>query len=186
MKCIVGKKMGMTSIYDATKGALTVTLIACAPNTVSLVRTKERDGYSAAQLSFPAKGRTTGKKEFRTEDAPAEGSILTVESFSVGDKVVVTGTSKGKGFQGVVKRHGFHGSDQTHGHKHDHRAPGSIGSSFPEHVFKGKRMGGRMGADQCTVKGMKVVYVDAKEHLLGVSGPVPGSIGSAVSVRGIE
>lgn len=183
MKCIVGKKLGMTTMYDAAQGATTVTLLSCASNTVSFVRTKDRDGYSAVQVSFPAKGRTVGKKEFRTEETVEPGTVFSVEIFSVGDKVTVSGTTKGKGFQGVVKRHGFHGSDQTHGHKHDHRAPGSVGSSFPEHVFKGKRMGGRMGSDQCTVKGMKVAFVDADKNILGVSGPVPGSIGTLVSIQ---
>ena len=184
MKCIVGKKLGMTMIYDSEKGATPVTLLECSPNVVSFVRTQERDGYGAIQVSFAGKGRTTKKKEFRTEEKSFEvGATFTVEMFSVGEDVMITGTTKGKGFQGVVKRHGFHGSDQTHGHKHDHRAPGSIGSSFPEHVFKGKRMAGRMGSDRATIKGMRVVYIDGGKNILGISGPVPGSIGSIVSVQ---
>ncbi len=176
----------MTTIYDPTKGARTLTLLECLPNTVSQIRTKELDGYTAVQVSYAISAKKKGKKEFRTDEAPEVGSEITVGIFSEGEKIAVIGTSKGKGFQGVVKRHGFHGSDETHGHKHDHRAPGSIGSSFPEHVVKGKRMGGRMGSDRCTVKGIKVEYVDASKHVIGVTGAVPGSLGSIVSVRSID
>lgn len=177
----------MTTVYDPTRGALTLTLLACAPNVVSLVRTKQRDGYSALQLSYPVSLKKQGKKEFRVSEAiTAEaGTETTVENFAVGDEVRIVGTTKGKGFQGVVKRHGFHGSDQTHGHKHDHRAPGSIGSSFPEHVVKGKRMGGRMGGEKSTKKSY-VEYVDSKKNVIGIRGAIPGSIGSTVSLQGIE
>ncbi len=188
MKCIVGKKLGMTTMYSAEKGARTLTILECLPNAVSFVRTRDRDGYVAVQLSYPISSRKQGKKEFRMEeDVQAEvGSEVTVANFSEGDKVVIIGTTKGKGFQGVVKRHGFKGSDQTHGHKHDHRAPGSIGSSFPEHVVKGKRMGGRMGGERCTIKGSKIEYIDLNKNIIGVCGAVPGSIGSIVSVRSAE
>lgn len=187
MKCIVGKKLGMTTVYNAEKGARTLTILECLPNTVSFVRTLDRDGYLAVQLSYPLSLKKQGKREFRMEEAvQAEiGSEVTVANFVEGEKVVISGTTKGKGFQGVVKRHGFKGSDQTHGHKHDHRAPGSIGSSFPEHVVKGKRMGGRMGGEQCT-KGSKIEYIDLSKNILGVCGAVPGSIGSIVSIRSAE
>lgn len=188
MKYIVGKKLGMSTIYDPEKGARTLTLVECLPNTVSQLRTKETDGYTAVQVSYAISPKKNGKKEFRTKEAEAfeVGSEITVGIFAEGEEITLTGTSKGKGFQGVVKRHGFHGSDQTHGHKHDHRAPGSIGSSFPEHVVKGKRMGGRMGSDRCTVKGIKVEYLDAEKNLIGVTGAVPGSLGSIVSIRSID
>ena len=188
MKYIVGKKLGMTTIYDPEKGARTLTLLVCLPNSVSFIRTKDRDGYTAVQVSYPISPKKQGKKEFRmSEDAQMEiGSMITADIFSEGEDVLICGTTKGKGFQGVVKRHGFHGSDQTHGHKHDHRAPGSIGSSFPEHVVKGKRMGGRMGGEQCTVKGSKIEYIDATKNLIGVRGAVPGSIGSVVSLQSAE
>lgn len=188
MKSIVGKKLGMTTLYDAEKGARTLTLIVCEPNAVSLIRTQDRDGYLAVQVSYPVSLKKKGKKEFRVNDIDniKVGSMITVEGFSVGEEISIVGTSKGKGFQGVVKRHGFHGSDQTHGHKHDHRAPGSIGSAFPEHVVKGRKMGGRMGGDRCTVKGSRIEYVDVEKNLIGVCGAVPGSIGSIVSLQSID
>lgn len=184
MKCIVGKKLGMTTLYHSEKGALPMTLLQCLPNEVVCVRKKDRDGYEAVQISYPVSSKKWKKREFRSENIDSEvGKKITVEIFSEGDRVTLVGTTKGKGFQGVVKRHGFHGSDQTHGHKHDHRAPGSIGSSFPEHVVKGKRMAGRMGGIQCTVRGSRIAYIDVSENLIGVCGPVPGSIGSIVLIR---
>lgn len=188
MKCIVGKKLGMTSLYDPKKGARTLTLLECLPNVVSLLRTMERDGYTSVQISYPITTRKQGKKEFRIKkDAQTMemGTEISLGMFSEGERVIIIGTTKGKGFQGVVKRHGFHGSDQTHGHKHDHRAPGSIGSSFPEHVIKGKRMGGRMGGDNCTKRSF-IEYIDASKNIIGIRGAVPGSIGSIVSVQSVE
>lgn len=190
MKCIVGKKLGMTTIYDAEKGALSVTLLECLPNTVSLLRTPERDGYTAVQVTYPLSSKKQAKKELRLletpKDIPEVGAQLTLESFSVGDKVMISGTTKGKGFQGVVKRHGFKGGPASHGHKDNHRMPGSIGSGFPEHVFKGRRMGGRMGGVRATTRGSRVEYVDVAKNILGVRGSVPGALGSSVMVSGIE
>lgn len=189
MKCIVGKKLGMTSIYDAKKGAQTLTMLECLPNVVSLIRTQERDGYISIQVSYPITLKKQGKKEFRIKGdntlAMEIGSEISASIFSEGEKVIITGKTKGKGFQGVVKRHGFHGSDETHGHKDDHRAPGSIGSSFPEHVVKGKRMGGRMGGVQCTKRSF-VEYVDVSKNIIGIRGAIPGSIGSIISIRSVE
>ena len=195
MKFLLGRKLGMTTLQDAEQGALNVTLIECDANTVSLLRTTEQDGYIAVQIEAMKTTKKKLVKEFRLdsahvtlEDAQKElatyevGKTIDMSIFSVGDVVNVTGISKGKGFQGVVKRHGFKGSPRTHGHKHDLRAPGSIGAQQPQHVIKGKRMAGRMGADRTTVQGLKVVLVDEKKNLMAVQGAVPGVNGRMVEV----
>lgn len=195
MKFLLGRKLGMTTLQDASLGALNVTLIECDTNTVSLLRTMERDGYAAVQVEAMKTSRKKLHKEFRldsaqvsSEDAQKElasfevGKTLDVSVFSVGDVVNVTGISKGKGFQGVVKRHGFKGSPRTHGHKHDLRAPGSIGAQQPQHVIKGKRMAGRMGADRSTMQNLKIVLVDETKKLIAVKGAVPGVNGRMVEV----
>lgn len=184
MKCILAKKLGMTTIYDAEKGAINVTLLACAPNSVSLIRTKERDGYAAVQIATSGLGKTTKHKEFRMEDVStfSPQQMIDVSIFSAGDRVRISGVSKAKGFQGVVKRHGFSGSPKTHGHKHDLRAPGSIGSAFPQHVFKGVRMAGRMGGKQSTVLGLTIALVDSEKQMIAVKGAVPGRIGNIVEI----
>jgi len=185
-KFILGKKLGMTTLYDKEQGALNVTLIECPENTVSVVRTEEKNGYSAIQLEIAKTKNVTHRKEFRLEQQSslAIGDRISVESFQIGDEVQVSGITKGKGFQGVVKRHGFKGSPATHGHKHDHRAPGSIGAQQPQHVIKGKRMAGRMGGKRSTVKNIKIVYIDAEKNILAVQGAVPGVVGRIVEVRG--
>lgn len=184
MKAIVGKKLGMTTVYDPKKGAVALTLVECLKNSISLIRTEEKDGYRAVQIAYPVSAKKMGAKEFMPQESEMQvGTDIEVSVFEVGDTVKVVGTTKGKGFQGVVKRHGFKGSPASHGHRHDTRAPGSIGCGFPQHVLKGKRMAGRMGSDRKTVKGMKVVVVDAEKKLLGVAGPVPGPIGNIVSVE---
>ncbi len=186
MKAILGKKIGMTTIYDATDGALNVTLIECAPNTVDLVRTQERDGYDAFRLTAQKTAKRVLCKEFRidgdTDNAPNEGDTITVDIFAVGDIVKVSGTTKAKGFQGVVKRHGFAGGPASHGHRHVLRQAGSIGSAYPQHVRKGKRMAGRMGGKQHTTVGLKVVHVDAEKNLIAVRGAVPGVNGRMVAI----
>ena len=150
MKYILGKKLGMTTIYDESKGALNVTLIECSPNKVSFIRTQEKDGYSAVLLETEKTVNKKAKKEFKLKDNVETkiGDEVKVDIFEIDEKVKVTGITKGKGFQGVMKRHGFHGSASTHGHKHDLRAPGSVGATYPEHVIKGKRMAGRMGGEK--------------------------------------
>jgi len=185
-KFILGKKLGMTTLYDKERGALNVTLIECEPNTVSVLRTNEKNGYSAVQLEIAKTKNKTHRKEFRLEkDAEAEiGSKITVENFEIGDVVKVSGITKAKGFQGVVKRHGFKGAPKTHGHKHDHRAPGSIGAQQPQHVIKGKRMAGRMGGKRSTVKNMKIAHIDAGKNIIAVLGGVPGVVGRIVEIRG--
>ena len=204
MKCIIGKKLGMTTLFDEEKGALNVTLIACEKNTVTANRTLEKDGYIALQVETKKTAKKTVRKEFRIDRAITESdrsvatkelakelekfpvaSDLSVTQFVVGDKVNVSGVTKSKGFQGVVKRHGFHGGPASHGMKNTHRTPGSIGATGPQRVFKGTRMAGRMGSDRVTVKNLTVLAVDPKENLLLVSGAVPGRRGTLVEVRSI-
>lgn len=199
MKFIIGKKLGMTTIHDGGV-AENVTLLSCEPNTVSLVRFAEKDGYAAVQVEAKKTARKSVRVEFRPPftakgkdevAATAElgdakvGDTVTVASFEVGDIVDVSGTTKAKGFQGVVKRHGFKGAPASHGRKHDMRKPGSIGATFPEHVIKGRRMAGRMGGDRFTVRGLRVVLVDAEKNLIAVRGAVPGVNGGVIGVRGM-
>ncbi|PIP28623.1 MAG: 50S ribosomal protein L3 [Candidatus Moranbacteria bacterium CG23_combo_of_CG06-09_8_20_14_all_35_22] len=185
MKFILGKKIGMTTIYDED-GAQNVTLVECTSK-VSLIKNKEKDGYSAVQLEIQKTKNKKFKKEFRVEENKLEKEAqLDVSVFEIGDKVKVSGIAKAKGFQGVVKRHGFKGSPKTHGHKHDLRAPGSIGSGFPEHVTKGKRMAGRMGGKRSTSKNIKIVFVDKEKNILGLKGSVPGVAGRVVEIASIK
>ena len=199
MKCLLGKKLGMTTLFDETKGALNVTLIECEPNTVSLHRTVQKDGYVAVQLSHPKTKKVNVAHEFRldlnnagqeegakTLENFALASTVTVGQFAVGEKVHVSGITKAKGFQGVVKRHGFAGSPASHGRKHDLRKPGSIGATFPEHVIKGRRMAGRMGADRFTVRNLVVDFLDEEKGILGVRGAVPGVTGRIVEIRSAQ
>lgn len=187
-KFILGKKLGMTTIYDKDKGALNVTLIECAPNKVSLIRTPGKDKYSAVQIEIQKTRNKIHRKEFRIkkeiEKMPKTGDAVTVEIFKAGDIVKVSGISKAKGFQGVMKRHGFHGSDKTHGHKHDWRKPGSVGATYPEHVIKGKKMAGRMGGVRRSSKNLKVVLVDKERNLIAVKGAVPGVAGRIIEITG--
>lgn len=205
MNGLIGKKIGMTSIFDEKGNAIAVTVIECGPCVVTQVKTEDTDGYSALQLAYGvAKEKNTSKAlmghfakagagalkevvEFRNNTMQKQlGDTVTVsEVFKEGDKIAAVGVSKGKGFQGVVKRHGFGGIIQaTHGQHNRLRAPGSIGaSSFPSKVFKGMRMAGRMGGDQVTVKNLKVAKILAEQNLLLVKGAVPGSKGAIVIVE---
>ena len=199
MKFLIGKKLGMTTLFDEEKGALNVTLIECTPNKVSRKLTEAKNGYSAIQLTTEKTSRKNAVSEFRvdknkTEESKAaalkeleaieEGSTLSVDQFIVGEKVHITGTTKAKGFQGVVKRYNFRGAPASHGRKHDMRKPGSIGATFPEHVIKGRRMAGRMGGEKMTVQNLHVVYVNIEEGLIGVKGAVPGVNGRIVKIVG--
>jgi large subunit ribosomal protein L3 len=201
MKCIIGKKIGMTTLFDEERGALNMTLIECEKNTVVEKRTMEKNGYLALGLQTAKTSRKNVVKEFRLDrdrkfdavevlagelDAIEMGSELSVDMFALGEKVSITGITKAKGFQGVVKRHGFKGAGRGHGHKHDARKPGSIGATFPEHVVKGRRMAGRMGGDKMTVRGLEIVYVDQAKGLLGVRGAVPGVNGRIVQVSTLK
>jgi len=192
MKALIGTKIGMTQIISESGVAVPVTLIQAGPNTVTQVKTIDNDGYTAVQMGY-GEGKNLSKavaghvktadikpkhiREVRVEELPeglSVGSTLDVTSFTLGEMVNVTGTSKGKGFAGTVKRHNFNTSKNTHGGNGNVRKPGSIGSMYPQKVFKGKRMAGRMGHDQVTVKNLVVAYIDAESNLIGLRGAVPG------------
>ena len=204
MKGIIGKKIGMTSIFTPDGKHTACTIIEAGPCVVTQVKTIENDGYNATQLAFGdkkekhtvkaeanhfSKAGTTAKKfvkEFRDSSLDKNlGETVTVEIFAEGDKIEVIGTTKGKGFQGVVKRHGFHGvGGQSHGQHDRSRAPGSIGgSSYPARVFKGMRMAGRMGNDRVKLKGLKVIKIFPEKNYLLISGSVPGHNGSIVLIQ---
>ena len=204
MSGLIGKKIGMTSIYDENGKNLPCTVIEAGPCVVTQVKTNEVDGYSAVQLGFIDKNeKHTTKSEaghFKKSKASAKqkliefqnfddhlnlGDTLNVEHFAEGEFVDVSGTSKGKGFQGVVKRHGFAGVGQaTHGQHNRLRAPGSIGAaSYPARVFKGMKMAGRMGNEKITIQNLKVLKVVAEKNLLVLKGCVPGHKNSFVIIR---
>jgi len=199
MKFILGKKIGMSQVFSEDRRVIPVTLIEAGPCVVTQLKTEEKDGYQAVQVGFGEKKKINkpltghlkdlGKfgclREIREAGDFKIGDKIDAAVFEEGDKIKITGISKGKGFQGVMKRHGFHGSPATHGHKHDHRAPGSIGSAFPEHVLKGKKMAGRMGGDQVTVKGLKIIKVDKENNLLAIKGAVPGRKGTVLKVESL-
>lgn len=186
MKVILGQKLGMSQVFMPTGDVVPVTLIAARPNTVTLRRNKDKDGYSAVQLGLPrGEGEFVAKREFKTEVEDGKNEI-TVEQFAPGDVVQVTGVSKGKGFQGVVKRHKMKGGPASHGHTDWARKAGSIGSRFGQHTMKGKRMAGRMGGEQVTVKNLEVVRVDGQRHVLALKGAVPGVRGSVVEIRSMN
>lgn len=202
MKFLLGKKLGMTTLFDENQGALNVTLIACEENKVTFNRTISKDGYLAVQLETGKTGKKTIRKEFRIDKNPASlkdrealakelekypvGGNVNVSLFEAGELVNVTGVTKAKGFQGVVKRHKFAGAPATHGRKHDMRKPGSIGATFPEHVIKGRRMAGRMGGVNMTALNLKLVYVNQEEGVIGVKGAVPGVNGRIVKITSVK
>ena len=204
VKGILGEKLGMTQVWDETNKVVPVTVIKAGPNVVTKVRTKEADGYSAVQLAFgeidprkvnkPEKGHfakagVTPRRhvvEVRTLDANnyTLGQEINADFFAAGEVVDVTGTSKGKGFAGVMKRHGFHGLRASHGVERKHRSPGSVGAnSTPGRVFKGLKMAGRMGSDRVTTVNMTIAQIDPENNLILVKGAVPGAIGSLVLIR---
>ncbi len=177
---ILGRKLKMSQIWKENK-VIPVTVIRVLPNTVSLVRTKERDGYEAVQLMNGKK-----RREFRISNEEEKnlkmGEEVNVSVLEENDFVRVSGISKGRGFQGVVKRYGFGGGPKTHGQKNRFRAPGSIGSTAPQRVVPGRRMAGRMGNDRITVKNLKVAQVDAEQNLLMLRGAVPGAPGGLLEI----
>ncbi len=206
MKGIIGKKVGMTQVFDESGSAIPVTVIQAGPCYVTQIRTAERDGYAAIQLGFEEtkpKRLTRGQlghlkrnnlpalrylREFRIKNGEVdveEGQQITVSSaFAVGDRVDVVGTSKGRGFAGTVKRHGFNRQPKTHGQSDRERAPGSIGSTTtPGRVRPGTRMAGHMGNQRVTAQNLEVVVVDAERNLLAVKGSVPGAKGGLVIVK---
>jgi len=195
MKFILAKKIGMTTIYGEDGIAYNATLLDAGKNEVIFIRNTEKDGYAAVQLGYleekankEGKRKIRKRKEFRIEEGEEEkykiGQEMTVDQFSVGERVSVAGISKGKGFQGVVKRYGFAGAPASHGHRHDHRAPGSIGSAFPERVLKGKKMAGRMGGERVTVKNLEVVFLDKENSLMAIRGAVPGHNNAILEIVG--
>lgn len=204
MKYILGTKKGMTQIFDDNGRVVPVTLIQSGPLTVTQVLTKEKNGYDAIQLGFgqkklnkPEYGHLKdfvdekGKgfavlREFQVEEGSdvKKGDTLNVSQFQVGEKVTVRGTTKGKGFQGVVKRWGFAGGPATHGQKHTLRTPGSIGSAFPQRVLKGIKMAGHMGDRNKSILNLKIAYIDEKNSVIGVKGAVPGNKGGYVEIVG--
>lgn len=203
---LLGRKLGMTQIFDEEGRAVPVTVVQAGPCVVVQKKTEEKDGYRALQLGFgEIKEKKVNKpmaghfrkaavkpvrylREFRLDDDGEEdryevGQELTVELFSAGEYVDVTGISKGKGFLGPIARHGFGRGPMSHGSKY-HRGPGSLGSStFPGRVFKGRKMAGRTGGERVTVRGLKVVRVDPERNLLLIQGAVPGPRGGIVSIR---
>ena len=204
MNGLLGKKIGMACIFGEDGSAIPVTMIEVGPCYVTQLKTNETDGYNAVQLGYaPIKEKTLKKpskghfaksgtkalkvlREFRDFEGEEIklGDELTVELFSVGDRVNVSATSKGKGFAGTMKRHNFHGSQRTHGQSDRMRAPGSIGqSSNPSRVFKGMKMAGRMGNRRVTIKKIQVVRIDPKQNLLVLKGSVPGPKTGMVEIR---
>ncbi|MEY4110203.1 MAG: hypothetical protein RLZZ46_558 [Bacteroidota bacterium] len=204
MSGLIGKKIGMTSLFDASGKAIPCTVLQAGPCVVTQVKTIETDGYNAVQIGYGdrkdkhtskamkghfAASKTTPKRnliEFKGfEKALNLGDLITVDLFSEGEFVDVIGTGKGKGFQGVVKRHGFGGvGGQTHGQHDRLRAPGSLGaSSFPSRVLKGMRMAGRMGGHRVKVQNLEIVKVVSEDHVIIVKGSVPGAKGSIIYVE---
>jgi len=202
LKGLIGKKIGMTQVFDEQGVAQPVTIIEAGPCFVTQVRNTEKDGYSAVQIGFGEvhpKRLTGGElghlnsnslaplrylREIRSKEAVNIGEKLTVEVFTVGDRVDVIGTSKGKGFAGGVKRHHFAGGKKTHGQSDRHRAPGSRGSgTTPGRVYKGSRGAGHMGTDRVTVQALTIVMIDTERNLLAVKGAVPGGKGGLVLIK---
>jgi len=212
MKFILGLKIGMSQIFDEKGNKVPVTLIEAGPSQITQIKTKKKDGYQSVQFGFIIKKKRIKKtekgkefkfiKEQKTEveekgfsslpfatarenkEQLKAGDKIDVSIFQKGDMVKISGYCKGKGFQGVVKRWGFSGRGASHGVKHEHRTSGSIGSSFPERVIKGRKMPGRAGSERVTVKNLKVIEADAENNLLVVKGAVPGRKGTLLEIRG--
>ena len=225
MKFILGKKIEMTQIFDKEGQVIPVTLVEAGPCWVTQIKTKAKDGYSAAQIGFGEKKEKRMKKpqrghlkkcqmsnvpglaklvplsgtngagkcqnlrwlrEFRVENQDMNlGDEIKADVFKEGDEIKVSGLSKGKGFAGVVRRHGFRGGPASHGQKHSLRAPGSIGATFPERVPKGRKMGGRMGYERVTQLGLKIAQVDAENNIIAIKGAVPGRRGTLLEIQSV-
>jgi large subunit ribosomal protein L3 len=201
MKFILGKKENMTEYFSPTGEVFPVTIVSAGPVTVTKVFEKSTDGYNAVQVGYEVqkesritKGRKGAMKggfyknlkEFRLKPTDSndtkEGDVVDVSIFSLGDKLQVSSISKGKGFQGVVKRHGFHGGPRSHGQKHSEREPGSIGGGLRTHVPKGMRMAGRTGGDRITQKNLKVIFIDKENNTMLIEGAIAGKRGSLVEI----
>jgi large subunit ribosomal protein L3 len=201
MKALITRKVGMTSTIKEDGAVQAITLLAVEPNVITQLKTEERDGYTAVQvgsgtdkkLAKPQAGHAKASKaspkrlrEFRTPEITEElavGTQLNVDSFEVGDQVHVTATSKGKGWAGTIKRHNFQRGRKTHGGR-SYRRPGSIGSMYPQKIFKGKRMAGQMGHDQVTVRNLEVAIIDPELSVIGVTGAIPGPRKGIVILKG--
>ena len=203
MNFILGKKIEMTQLYNESDDVVPVTIVKAGPCKVTQVKTADKDGYIAVQIGFGKKknlskalknhlknlGDYRYLREFRIKtqnstNKTTRGDEIRVNTFQEGEKVKIIGTSKGKGFQGVVKRHGFKGHFETHGTKDQVRMPGSIGAGGPQRVFKGLRMPGHMGNEQITVKNLQIVKIDLENNLLYINGAVPGARNSLVMISG--
>lgn len=199
MAFLIGKKVGMTRFFKDDGTVVPVTLIEAGPMTITQIRTVEKDGYQAVQAGFhigkkPNKAKSGHLKdlpnfkilkEFRTSSDFKRGDNLDASAFNVDDVVKVSGLSKGRGFQGAVKRHGFRGMPASHGHHHVLRHVGSIGQRFPQHTLKGMRMAGRMGGVRVTTRGLKIVSIDKENNLLALRGAVPGRKGTLLEISTI-
>lgn len=201
MPFIIGKKIKMDQIWDENGSVVPVTIISAGPIVVTQVKTPEKEGYEAFQVGYDATAKRLTKaikghvkelgafryfKEFKTKNAEekyAVGDIITVEVFEPGDKVRMISTSFGRGFQGVVKRHGFHGGPKSHGQKDRHRAPGSIGVGGQQRVIPGRKMAGRMGNATITMKNIKIAAVDKEKNLLMIKGGIPGKKNTLVFIQ---
>ena len=201
MKVLLGKKIAMTQVFRPDGSVVPVTLIEAEPSVVVAVR-NDVQGRSVMVVGFDKTTNVTKEeagvtgdlgtfrtlREFPLADGETaeRGTAITVSAFTIGDTVNIVGTSKGRGFQGVVKRHGFHGHPRTHGHKDQERKSGSIGAGGIQRVFKGMRMAGRMGSDRVTVKNLEVMTIDTEKNIIGIKGAVPGSRGSLVTILATE
>ena len=196
MDFILGQKKEMSQVFSEDGRVRPATAIEAGPMVVTQVKTGEKDGYNAVQFGFGKKSPKRIKKpqraknvrwmrEFKVEDTSEfeVGAVIDAGIFKEGDEIKVSAISKGKGFQGVVKRHGFHGGPRTHGQKHSEREPGSIGATWPQRVLKGKRMAGRMGGERVTWRGIKIMKVDAENNIIALKGAVPGRKGTLLEIR---
>jgi large subunit ribosomal protein L3 len=202
MKFILGKKLEMSQIFDEKGNVVPVTLVEAGPCFVAQIKEKDKDGYSAVQITF-AKIKHINKslighlkkanienvrwlREFRDENPAVKiGDEIKADVFQEGDAVRVSGLTIGRGFSGVVKRHNFGGGPKTHGQKHSLRKPGSIGATFPERVPKGRRMAGHYGDERVTLRNLKIVKVDAENNMLAIKGAVPGKRGGLLEIQSI-
>ena len=204
MKFILGKKEKMSQIFAEDGKVFPVTIVSAGPIVVTQVKSADKDGYEAIQVGYgekkekninkAIKGHLKGKGNFsvlrevrnnKGISSAKEGDIMDISMFEVGDKVEVIGITKGKGFQGVVKRHGFHGGPRSHGQKHSEREPGSIGATGPQRVFKGTKMGGRMGGNRVTVKNLKIIAIDKDNNKIAIKGAIPGRRGTLLEIKGM-
>jgi large subunit ribosomal protein L3 len=204
MKALITRKLGMTSTIADDGTVQAITLLSVGEHTVLQHKTTEKDGYTAIQVGTETtkkmskslaghvkKAKVTPKliREFRLDEISEDqtvGSKISADVFSVGDSVQVTGLTKGKGWAGTIRRHNFHRQRKTHGAKGNTRKPGSIGSMYPQHIFKGTRMAGQLGHEQITVKGLKVALIDTEQNVIGVTGAVPGPRKGVILVKGAK